>query len=262
MASNTSTGTSANAPHQRVRLFDTLRGFSVVSMVLFHFFYDLVFLIGVVPSAYFFTPAVDIWRASISWTFLIIAGIMCTFSRSNFKRAAIYCAVALAVFLVTSFIDKDVEISFGIIYCMGFCTLLAAILSAAGFKPKGIGWAIAFFVIFILLLHVPSGRLSLFGHTIVELPRGPYLSGSLSWLGFPGVDFMSADYYPPLPYLFLYLCGWSVGLMLKEKGYASPVWGASIPVLDAIGRYALPIYVLHQPMLLAICQIVAIAVGR
>ena len=41
---------SANAPRKRVRLFDTLRGFSVVSMVLFHFYYDLVFFIGIVPA--------------------------------------------------------------------------------------------------------------------------------------------------------------------------------------------------------------------
>ena len=252
----------ADASSRRVRLFDTLRGFSVVSMVLFHFYYDLVFIVGIVPSSAFFTPAVDVWRASISWSFLLIAGIMCTFSRNNFKRAAVYLGVAAAVYVVTSMVDKSVEISFGIIYCMGFCTLVAACLLALGFKPKGVAWAIAFFVIFLLLLELPSGRISFFGMDIADVPRAPYLSGNFSWLGFPGPDFISADYYPPLPYLFLYLTGWSLGLVLKDRGYPEPVWLFSIPALETVGRYALPIYAAHQPVLLLLSQLVSIVVGR
>ena len=199
---------SANAPRKRVRLFDTLRGFSVVSMVLFHFYYDLVFFIGIVPTTAFFTTAVDIWRASISWTFLFIAGAMVTFSKSNLKRAGLYLAVAAAIYLVTSFIGKDVEISFGIIYCMGACTLIAALLQMAGFKPDGWGWIAAFLIAFLLLLGLHRGSIGCFGIEIARIPRAVYEGGMLSWLGLPGVDFISADYYPLLPYLFLYLTGW------------------------------------------------------
>ncbi len=253
---------NANAPHQRVRLFDTIRGFSVVSMVLFHFYYDLVFLIGIVPTSAFFTLAVDIWRASISWTFLLIAGVMCTFSRNNLKRAAVYGAVAIAIYVVTSFIDKSVEISFGIIYCMAACTLVAAILMRLSFSPKGYLWAAAFFIVFLILLKLPSGTISVFGTELLRIPRGIYESGWLSWLGLPGVDFMSADYYPLLPYLFLYLAGWSLGLTWKQSGYTQSFWGFSIAPLEFIGAHALPVYVLHQPALLGISQLVLLAIGR
>lgn len=252
----------SGAPHGRVRLFDTLRGFSVISMVLFHFYYDLVFLIGIVPTTAFFVPAVDIWRASISWTFLVIAGAMCTFSRNNFKRAGVYLAVALAVYLVTSFIGKDVEISFGIIYCMGACTLIAAVLSHVGFKPDGLGWVALFFAIFLLLLDISHGSISIFGIHLLDVPRSLYLFGGLSWLGFPGIDFVSADYYPILPYLFLYLTGWSLGIYWGKRGYSAPIWRFSIEPLEIVGRYALPIYVLHQPVLLGISQLIFYAIGR
>ena len=231
-------------------------------MVLFHLYYDLVFIAALVPSQYFFTPAVDVWRATISWTFLLIAGAMCTFSRNNFKRAGVYLGVALAVYSVTSFIGKDVEISFGIIYCMGFCTLVCACLSAVGFEPKGAGWIAAFLLIFLITLEVPRGSLSLFGTHIAAVPREIYFSGNFSWLGFPGIDFVSADYYPPIPYLFLYMAGWSLGLKLKDEGYRSPIWDLSIKPLELVGRYALPIYVLHQPVLLLVSQLIAAAVGR
>ena len=253
---------SANAPRQRVRLFDTLRGFSVVSMVLFHFYYDLVFFIGIVPTSACFTLAVDIWRASISWTFLFIAGAMVTFSKNNIKRACLYLAVAAAIYIVTSFIGKDVEISFGIIYCMGACTLIAALLEMAGFRPEGWGWIAAFIVVFLLLLGLSRGSIGLFGWEIVRIPRAVYEGGMLSWLGLPGVDFISADYYPLLPYLFLYLTGWSCALRWQKMGFSHRVWGFSIRPLEFIGRHALPIYVLHQPVLLGISQLISVAVGR
>ena len=262
MPSSSTTIPSSNAPHQRVRLFDTLRGFAVVSMVLFHLYYDLVFIMGIIPTSMFFTLAVDIWRATISWTFLVIAGIMCTFSRNNLKRSLVYGAAAAAIFLVTSLIDKSVEISFGIIYCMAVCTLVVFLLSQIGFEPRGYAWAAVFFIAFLMLLRFSQGTITFFGIEIARIPRAIYESGQLSWLGLPGADFMSADYYPPIPYLFLYLAGWSLGLTWSAAGYTQRFWGFSIGPLEFIGRHALPIYVLHQPILLGVSQLLLIAIGR
>lgn len=262
MAGQTSQTSSSDEPRRRVRLFDTLRGISVFSMVLFHLAYDMVFFYGIGADVWFSSALIPLWRASISWTFLIIAGAMCTFSQNNFKRAALYLGVALAIYIVTSLIDASVMISFGIIYCMAACTLIAAILGLLGFSPKGYGWAAAFFIVFLMLLELPQGTISLFGVTLLELPRSLYHVGALSWLGIPGIDFISADYYPLLPYLFLFLAGWSCGLMWQEEGYTNPLWDSSIRPFDFLGRHALPIYIIHQPLLLLICRLIFIAIGR
>lgn len=262
MAGQTSQASSSSGPRRRIRLFDTLRGAAVLSMILFHLVYDMVFFYGIGADVWAASPLVPLWRASISWLFLFIAGAMCTFSRNNFKRAALYLGVALAIYIATSLIDASVTISFGIIYCMGACTLAAALLAQLGFSPKGYGWAASFLIVFLMLLALPQGKISLFGITLLELPRSLYHAGGLSWLGIPGTDFISADYYPLLPYLFLFLAGWSCGLVWREEGYTSPLWDSSIGPLGFLGRHALPIYIIHQPLLLLICQLISRAIGR
>ena len=111
-------------PNNRIHGYDVIRGVSVISMIGFHLCYDLVYLYGV-DLSWFRPPLQDVWRASISWTFILIAGIMATYSRSNFKRGCRYLVVAAAIFLVTTVAAVDTPISFGIIYCMGASTLVA-----------------------------------------------------------------------------------------------------------------------------------------
>ena len=78
----------------RVTFFDTIRGLSVVSMILFHFTYDLFFISHIKLT--WFTPLLmQVWIPSISYPFIFIAGCMCAFSKNSFKRAGVYSLVAL-----------------------------------------------------------------------------------------------------------------------------------------------------------------------
>lgn len=65
-----------------------VRGFTMISMAGFHACYDLAYLYDWDMPWFTQTVFQDIWRASISWVFLFIAGLMCTLSRNNIKRAA------------------------------------------------------------------------------------------------------------------------------------------------------------------------------
>ena len=90
----------------RLGVFDLVRGVSVVSMVLFHLCYDLTFIAGH-NLEWFEPPLQDMWRCSISWVFLFIAGCMCTLSRNNLRRALEYGGVALAIWVVTTIVAVD-----------------------------------------------------------------------------------------------------------------------------------------------------------
>lgn len=241
---------------RRIGVFDVVRGTAVVSMVLFHLCYDLKFITGV-PVPWFEPPLQDVWRCSISWTFLFVAGCMCPLSRSNLRRAAQYGAVALAIWAVTTVAAVDAPISFGIIYCMAACTLVAWALSRARALPRGRVAAAVLFVLFLALLGLQDGSVG-FGGLRLEVPRELYESGLLSWLGMPGEGFVSGDYYPLLPYLMLYLAGAAMGTSWAQTGY--PAWAreARLEPLGLIGRHALAVYVLHQPVLLAVSSLVAI----
>ena len=101
---------------KRITIFDTIRGFTMLSMAGFHACYDLAYLYGWDMPWFTETVFQDIWRASISWVFLFIAGWMCTFSRNNVKRALKYAAAALIVWIATTLVSVDDSVNFGIIY--------------------------------------------------------------------------------------------------------------------------------------------------
>ena len=239
----------------RVRLLDVIRGFSVVSMVLFHFCYDLRYIAGL-NLPWFQGALQDVWRASISWTFLLVAGMMCSFSHSNFRRSAKYGAFALVIYLATTVAAVDDPISFGIIYCMAACTLVAAALGRIGLAPRGAVAAAVLFVLFVICLRLPSGFVGV-APLAVRLPSALYSTELLSWLGFPGPRFVSGDYYPLLPYLFMYLTGMSIGPAVRTRAASGDIPVVSCAPLEWLGRHALLVYALHQPVLLALTMLVS-----
>ena len=99
----------------------------MLSMAGFHACYDLAYLYGWKMPWFTQTIFQDIWRASISWVFLFIAGWMCTLSRNNIKRAAKYAVAALIVWVATTLVSVDDSVNFGIIFCMAACTAIVAL---------------------------------------------------------------------------------------------------------------------------------------
>lgn len=229
-----------NPRKPRIAFFDSLRGFTIISMVAFHAAYDAVYLYGF-EIPWFTDPIIQtVWRSSISWVFLALAGWMTSLSRNNLKRGGVYAAAAGAVFLATSIAGVDTPISFGIIYCMAACTLLyAATAPLLNRFPAAAGLI---------------GCLVLFAATYT-LPHTTYPVEGLAWLGFPSASFVSGDYYPLLPNVFLYLAGafaarWFDGH--HASGYPTWMMKANVPFLSMIGKLSLPIYLVHQPLLILI----------
>lgn len=238
---------------KRLAAFDVIRGFSVVSMVLFHLCYDVKF-IAHKPLPWFAPPFQDVWRASISWTFLFVAGCMCSFSRNNLRRSLRYGVVALLIFVVTTIAGIDVPISFGIIFCMAACTFVAWILERLHHIPKSPVYTGILLFCFLLTLHVSRHHIGI-GNAGLELPSNWYRTPWLSWLGLPGPGFTSGDYYPVIPYVFIYLAGSSMGWWWQDVGFPSWLRSISCTPLEFIGKHALPVYLAHQPILLGICLV-------
>lgn len=222
-------------------------------MVLFHLCYDLRFIYGY-PLSFFKPPFQDIWRASISWTFLFIAGCMCSFSRNNLKRAARYLAAAALIYIVTWVVAVDTPISFGIIFCMGGSTLIYHALDQCNRAPEGIPAACVLFAAFLLLRGVPHGYLGI-GSLQWSLPSWLYASNLFSFAGFPGPHFTSGDYYPLIPFALMYLTGAAIGRMWHKHGYPSWFAQVSCPPLQLVGQHALPIYILHQPLIIGLIEL-------
>ena len=233
----------------RVAFFDTLRGFTLVSMCAFHACYDLAYLFNV-AMPWFTDPFIQsLWRDSISFTFLILAGWMTSYSRDNLKRAATYAIAALAVWAATTFAAVDTPVNFGILYCMAACTLIWACLERAfggicNALPDG--FILAAYVAMLALFILTDG-----------VQRGRYPIEGLAWLGFPSPSFASGDYYPLLPYLFLYLFGVFGAMRERRMRACEPTWMLRnwCPPLTFIGKHSLLVYLVHQPVVLLALQL-------
>ena len=252
VSAQTSTSRPRSAS-KRVGIFDVVRGLALVSMVGYHLCYDLVYLKGF-SLPWFTGPFGTVWQRSIAWTFLFVAGCMCCLSRDNLKRSGIYALVAIAIFIVTTFAGVDTAINFGIFYCMAACTFVYWCISKTGWVPSGYAWAAVFFIVFLILFNLPHGSVGI-GEFTIDVPRAPYDTGLLAWAGFPGPGFSSADYYPLLPYLFLFLTGASLGARWSEIGYPEWACKARLQPFTWLGQNSIIVYALHQPVILALLSL-------
>ena len=76
------------------------------------------------------------------------------------------------------------------------------------------------------------------------------------WLfGFTTPDFASADYFPLLPWFFVFLLGTWAGRYVKAGRLPQWFYTAKAPRLALVGRHALLLYVLHQPLLYALTML-------
>lgn len=228
---------------KRITIFDTVRGFTMISMAGFHACYDLAYLYGWDMPWFTQTVFQDIWRASISWVFLFIAGWMCTLSCNNIKRAAKYAAAALVVWVATTLISVDDSVNFGIIFCMAACTAIVALTRPVLDRvPASLGIPIC---------------LILFAFTW-SIPKAVYPIPYLAWLGFPSPDFVSGDYYPLIPFLFMYLAGFFAARTAQKANREASAWAYEnpIPALASLGRHALSFYLLHQPVILGVLELI------
>lgn len=247
---NPSSQTAASSPSGidsgRIEAFDTLRGIAVASMVAFHACYDLGYIYGADIPWFTSGPLQEIWRISISWVFLALAGWMTSLSKSNIRRAVIYGLTAFVIWIATAIASVDTPISFGIMYCMAASTLLwwalerlqGTLLNRYALISCGV-----FVALFLVAYNVPRIRYPIEG---------------LAWLGFPGPTFSSSDYYPLIPYSFLYCASASLSRRWHRGDRAYPRWMYRdyAPILTWIGRHALFAYLTHQVLILLILNLI------
>lgn len=168
---------------------------------------------------------------------------MCTLSRNNAKRAAKYAAAALVVWIATTLVSVDDSVNFGIIYCMAACTAIIALARTVLDRVPTV-WGITI-------------CLTLFACT-KSIPKAVYPIPYLAWLGFPSPDFVSGDYYPLIPFFFMYLTGFFAAHAAQKSSREAPAWSYEnpVPALASLGRHALPFYLLHQPIILGVLELI------
>lgn len=219
---------------RRYYALDVLRGLSILLMVCYHWGYDLV-LYGLLPDWVLYNPLLDGLQLLFASVFVAISGASSTFSRSNWRRGLKILVCALAVTAATYWFDPSSMVRFGILHFLGVSALLYQLLRPLlnRFPPNPAVCLVLFF----------AARF---------LTKPHYNIPGLWWLGFRQPSFSSGDYFPLLPWFFMYLFGVWLGNFLAQG--RAPAWFDRIrcPWLEQIGRHTLWIYLLHQPVCMAL----------
>ena len=230
---------------------DALRGAAVLSMVLFHFCYDVFMLLGRDPDWYGRRP-VFLWQQSICWSFILIAGYVWRRGRKKaLRRGLLLNACGALISLVTWLAVPEAAVRFGILSFLGCAALLLIPLDRA-FERVPPGWGLlCSALLFALLRHLAEGWIGL-GSLRVQVPAALYAIKLLTPLGLPYPGFSSGDYFPLFPWFCLYLCGYFLYPLLRRRAGWQGLAGKRIEPLGWIGRKSLWIYLLHQPLCLAL----------
>lgn len=241
---------------RRIYLLDEIRGLAIILMVFYHAFYmfgsffDMEFMSA---AQKFFEPL----QPPFACLFILISGISCNLSHSNFVRGARLFAIALGFTLVTAVIlpkfgIDGAQIIFGILHLLSVSMLLFALLKKPLSKiPTAVGFAVNT-LLFFVLYSVPSG--SIFGF---DLPQVLYANSFTAALGFAPAGFYSADYFPLIPFVFMFLAGTFMGRFLFNGDLSEGFYKLRCRPLAAIGRKTLIIYIAHWPIIFLLGLIIS-----
>ena len=237
---------------QRLLLLDGIRGFAIVNMVLFHFLYDF-FIIYQKDPKWYGKPLVGFWQQMICWTFIFISGMTWRFGKKKIKRGLLLNFWGLVITAITWLAMPQQTVWFGILNFLG-CACLLGIPMEKVLKriPAVFGIAGAVFG-FFLFQNISIGYLGLGESVWICLPQWLYDIKVLTILGLPFPGFYSSDYFPVFPWIFVFLMGYYVLLLLQKKPKLHERFYTPVPLLTKIGQKSLLIYLLHQPLCMVIC---------
>ncbi len=232
------------AASQRWDAIDVARGVAIFAMVLYHSGWDVSFL-KLIETNIIQVPAWRWFARGIAGSFLILAGLGLAlahvegFRRRPFlKRLAKVGGAAVAITIATFFVFPESYIFFGILHCIAVSSVLA-----------------------LPFLRLPPALTLLTAALCLVAPwlfTSPSLDAPwLDWLGLGSADPVTNDYVPIFPWFGLVLIGVVAGKMLLplRETLSLARWRAKngfSRLLVWAGKKSLPIYLIHQIILLTI----------
>ncbi len=218
---------------------DLLRTLAVLMMIVFHLAYDLHAFYG-----WDIDPFAGGWlvlqRATASlFVGLVGAGFAISWNRGHryrkyLKRGLGLIAIGMLVSLATFIIDPATYVRFGVLHLIGTGILLLPLCARLREWNVGLG-------LVVIMMDMAVGDVA--APTPLMIP-----------VGFPPPGFSSVDYFPLLPWFGVMLIGYGIGHAVYvrwKRPFTFTVHG-HLMWMTWPGRKALIIYLVHQPILIAI----------
>ena len=226
---------------RRIGLIDALRGVALVAMAIYHFCWDLEFFHYLEPGTAS-QGFLKLFARSIASSFLFLAGLSLVLAHGRairwpgfWRRFAMVAGAAAAITVATRVFTPAEFIHFGILHAIA-----------------------AFSLIGLAFLRLPAAVTLAAAAAALALPFA-YRSGffdhpALWWTGLMPVPPRSNDYVPLFPWIAAFLAGLGFGRIALDSGFIERLRGrvsADTPLAIA-GRHSLLVYLVHQPVLIAL----------
>ncbi len=231
----------------RYYTLDALRGFALVNMILYHALWDVAYIFhGNVP--WFRSDTAHIWQQFICCTFILLSGFCWHFGKKKLKNALIVIGAAVIITVITAVFMKTNIILFGVLCLLGSSMLIMIPLDKLFKKINPfVGFAL-FFCAFLVFKNVQKGYISIADSERLTLPTDFYSDYFTAYLGFPFDSFYSADYFPVIPWLFLFICGYFLNGIFVRLNLMKYLSAFRCRPLEFLGRHSLIFYMIHQPV--------------
>lgn len=239
---------------ERYNVVDAVRGITIISMILYHGIWDIVYLFNY-SLPWFESYAGYIWQQSICRTFIILSGFCFHFSRNSLRRGLTVLLGGAVINAVTAVIMPQERIVFGILTLIGSCMLITMLFDRLLSKLNGYIGLILSFALFLFTKNINYGYLGINGLNPIQLPKCLYRNILTAYIGFPSSDFRSLDYFSLFPWIFLFMCGYFLFIILRRSGRLELLRFKSIAFFEWIGRHSFVIYLLHQPCLALLLEL-------
>ena len=226
----------------RYGLLDSIRGFALINMIIYHALWDIVYMFGVDIKWYYSKPGF-IWQQFICHTFIFLSGFCFSMGKNKLKRGLAVFASSIIISAVTLLFMPESRILFGVLCLIGSCMLILIPFENLLKKINPYIGFIIFMTIFVLTKNIPDKSWE-FGNLFT------------AYLGFPHGSFRSVDYFPLIPWLFLYVGGLFMYMIFCKHNLLRFLSTIRIKPLEFIGRHSLLIYILHQPVVYGLLLLV------
>lgn len=107
----------------RYALLDELRGLDLISMMLYHGMWDLVYLFGV-RAPWYGSWQGELWQQSICWVFILLSGFCLPLGRHPVKRGAVVFGCGALVTAVTLIFMPADAVWFGVLTLLGSAMII------------------------------------------------------------------------------------------------------------------------------------------
>lgn len=241
----------------RYHLLDTVRGLCIAGMVVYHALFDCVYVFGLFSVSEAAMQAVLVVRDIGCMLFVALAGICEHFGKKQTARSLLLLILGILLSVFSHLFMPQQPVVFGVLSFMGVAGLFAQLVKKLPIPKNPLPIAAILFICFLMTFQAAYGKVGIAPFTIGYFPQSLYANMLTGILGFPPADFVSSDYFPLIPWLFLYFAGYYLWTFLQKREKVRHLFALDCRPLSFIGRYSLWFYLAHQPILFGILYLIS-----